>query len=78
MLILMGIAHANEKRKVGKSTSVEVVIRKRFMHTQTNNKNAMALAYHVHCPKEQSHYQGNALRHCWYLLPLSCHGMQQK
>jgi hypothetical protein len=23
---------------VGKSTSVEVVIRKRFMHTQTNNK----------------------------------------
>jgi hypothetical protein len=67
MLILMGIAHANEKRKVGKSTSVEVVLRKRFMHTQTNNKNAMALAYHVHCPKEQ-----------WYLLPLSCHGMQQK
>jgi hypothetical protein len=47
MLILMGIAHANEKRKVGKSTSVEVVIRKRFMHTQTNNKNAMALAYHA-------------------------------
>jgi hypothetical protein len=41
MLILMGIAHANEKRKVGKSTSVEVVIRKRFMHTQTNNAHAL-------------------------------------
>ena len=53
---------------VGKSTSVEVVIRKRFMHTQTNNKNAMALAYHV------------LAKQVWLLLKghASCHGMQQK